>query len=109
MAMSREPVEPSTLVRYAQYLAARGRIGEAIDVQRRAAQLDPRSPLLLQQLGRLYYFNHQRDLAMQQWKKSLEIDPRFWWSHLFMSFVLRDQGDFKGWFDYQKRVFELSG
>jgi TolB-like protein/DNA-binding winged helix-turn-helix (wHTH) protein len=109
LAMAKEPVEPSTLVRYAQYLAARGRLDEAIATQRRAAELDPRSPLVLQQLGRLYYFKGRPQDALVQWKKSLDIDPRFWWSNLFMSFVYRDMGDYKGWFDQQKRVFELSG
>jgi len=103
------PTEPEVLAQYATYLAARGQLDEAIVTARRAIDLDPRSPLLRQQLGRLYYFNHQPANAIYEWNKSLEIDPDFYWSHLFLSFVYRDRGDYKAWFESRKRAFQVSG
>ena len=108
-AVSTQPVESETMMRYAQYLAARGRLDEAIVAARRAADLDPRSPLIRQQLGRYYYFNHQPENAIYEWNKSLEIDPAFWWSHQFLSFVARDRGDYRSWFEHQRKAMELAG
>ena len=108
-AISVQPAEPETLTRYAQYLAARGRLDEAIVAARRASEQDPRSPLILQQLGRYYYFNHQPENAIYEWNKSLEIDPKFWWSHLFLSIVARDRHDYKTWFEHRVRAMELAG
>ena len=108
-AIALQPTEPEVLTHYATYLAATGRLDEAIVASRQATELDPRSPLIRQQLGRLYYFNRQPANAIYEWNKSLELDPHFYWSHLFLSFVHRDRGDYKAWFESQKRAFQISG
>lgn len=63
--------------RYAIYLGAMGRHDEALDVIKRAQDLDPLSLIINAALGRLLHFAGHYDQAIQQYRKTLELDPNF--------------------------------
>jgi len=60
-----------------RYLAPMGRLDEAIAEMKRAQELDPLSPIISTNLGMAYYYARQYDQAMEQYRKTLEMDPNF--------------------------------
>ncbi len=60
-----------------EYLMAMGRIEAALEELRRALLLDPLSPILNVNYGYMLYVAHRDDEALQQFRKSAEIDPTF--------------------------------
>jgi tetratricopeptide (TPR) repeat protein len=69
---------------YADYLSAVGRHEEAVVESKRAVELDPVSPIINAWLGWRYFFARQYDLAIQQYLKTLEMDPTFAPAHLVL-------------------------
>ncbi len=59
------------------YLVPMGRTNEAIEEMRKAEQLDPLSPIIATDLGKLLYYARRYDEAETQLKKALELDPEF--------------------------------
>jgi len=62
---------------YAHYLAARGRLDEAMVEIRLAQELDPLSLIINTTVGMVFYFRRQPDRAIEQLRQTLEIDPNF--------------------------------
>ena len=108
-ALSLDPAKPETHLRYSNYLAAMGRVEEAIAEARRAQQLDPRAPLPGQTMGRYYMFLGQTDRAIEEFKKALELDPDFLWSHIFLSIAYEQKAMYDQWADYGTRAWALTG
>ena len=68
---------------YAWFLAVFGRFEEAILHHQLAKELDPLVPLYTSDLGSLYYWAGELDLALKEAKEGLELDPEFghgWWA-----------------------------
>jgi eukaryotic-like serine/threonine-protein kinase len=66
---------------YAFYLTALGRLEEAIREGQRAQELDPLSVIINRDLGLIYYYARKPDRAIEQYCKSLELDPNFALTH----------------------------
>ena len=62
---------------YAMYLAAMGRLGEAISEARRAQTLDALSPIVNTDLGWCLLYAGQGKEAVDQFRRTLEIDPKY--------------------------------
>ncbi len=62
---------------YAYYLTAIGHLHDAIAERKKAQELDPLSPVITSALGEVLYLNRQFDAAIEQYQKSLELDPNF--------------------------------
>ena len=77
---------------YAEYLAAMGRLNEAIAEKKRACQLDPLSMIINTTVGWMFYFSRQYDLAIVQIKKALEIDPDFVPAHYWLGQAYEQRG-----------------
>ena len=69
---------------YGDYLSALGRHQEAIAASERARRLDPLSPIINAWLGWRYYFAGDADRAIEQYRKTLEIEPNFAPAHLVL-------------------------
>ncbi len=108
-ALELDPANPETHLRYSNYLAAMGRLDEAIAVARRAQRLDPLAPLPGQTIGHYYYFAGQLDQAIEEYQKTLELNPDFVWSHLFLNFAYADKGMYDLAFDHWKRAWLIWG
>ncbi|MFC2085428.1 protein kinase [Bacteroidota bacterium] len=63
---------------YAEYLGVMGRLDEAITEMKKAMGLDPFSLIINSNLGWIYYFAREFDKAIEQGRKTLEINPNFW-------------------------------
>ncbi len=64
--------------RYARYLAKIGKLEEAVAEIKRAQELDPVSPTISVVVGEVLYFARQYDQAVEQFRKTLAMDPNFW-------------------------------
>ena len=63
-------------------LCALGRADEAIASIRRARELDPLSLIIGTAVGRVLHFGRQYDRALEECRKTLEMDPAFAGAHL---------------------------
>jgi TolB-like protein/Tfp pilus assembly protein PilF len=70
---------------YALYLAGMARNKEALDEIGRAQELDPLSPAISGTTGVCLYYARRYDEAIQQLRKTLEIDPNFAFARLWLS------------------------
>jgi eukaryotic-like serine/threonine-protein kinase len=62
---------------YAMYLAAMGRLDEAVGEARRAQTLDALSPIVNTDLGWCLLYAGRGSEAVDQFRKTLEIDPKY--------------------------------
>ena len=62
---------------YAANLAAAGHMDQALKEALRAQELDPVSPPTAAEVGRIYYWNRQYDLAAMALRHTLDLDPQF--------------------------------
>jgi serine/threonine-protein kinase len=66
---------------YAMYLAAMGRLDDAINAVKRAQQLDPLSPIVNSDLAWYLLYARRYDEAVDQFRKTLEIDANYVAAH----------------------------
>ncbi len=79
---------------YGFYLALLGRSEEAIRELKRAVELDPLSPAFLSDLGDVLRVARHPDESIAQHRKTIEIEPNFWITHMLLAAAYRDKGDF---------------
>jgi eukaryotic-like serine/threonine-protein kinase len=72
---------PTAHSMYARYLTARGRFREALDQMKRAQELDPLALGISTGIGLCYFYAGQYDRAIDQYRKTLEIDSAFALAH----------------------------
>lgn len=60
----------------------------------KAEQLDPLSLTISSSVGLSYYFERQYDLAIQQWKRTLDLDQNFPYGHFFLGWVWEQKKDY---------------
>ena len=77
-------------------LAALGRFEEAIAQGKRAVELDPLSPVINTDLGTTFYYAHRYEESARQLRKTLEIDPTFFYAHFNLGIALQAAGDLSG-------------
>src|SRR5438552_12305197 len=77
-------------------LAALGRFEEAIAQCKRAVELDPLSPVINTDLGTTFYYAHRYEDSARQLRKTLEIDPTFFYAHFNLGIALQAAGDLSG-------------
>lgn len=66
---------------YGMFLAAMGRVNEAIDELKRAQSLDPLSPIINTDLGWCRLYADQAVEAIKQFRTTLELDPNYVSAH----------------------------
>ncbi len=76
-AIDLNPNSPAAHHWYGSYLAKLGRSGEAQRELQKAHDLDPLSQLISTSLAWNYYASHEPDKAIEQLKKTLEIDQNY--------------------------------
>ena len=91
-----------------QPLSALGRFDEAIAEEKRAIELDPRSPNNNADFGWILMQAGRYDEAILQLRKTLEIDPTFYPAHYNLGVALQLKGDFSGAIAEYTRGQELS-
>jgi serine/threonine-protein kinase len=66
---------------YFEYLVAVGQLEKALDEIHLAWDLDPLSLIINSAVGWAFYFNRKYDKAIEQSKKTLEMDTNFLWAN----------------------------
>jgi TolB-like protein/Flp pilus assembly protein TadD len=85
-----------------------GRFNEAIAEGKRAVDLDPLSLIINASLGGTYYFARRYDEATEQLRKTLEMDPGFYYAHWNLGQALEAKGDLNAAIAEYQRAHALS-
>src|SRR5213596_1038523 len=89
-------------------LAALGRFDEAIAEGKRAVELDPLSPVINTDFGTIFYYAHRYEESAMQLRKTLEIDPTFFYAHFNLGIALQAKGDLSGAIAEYEKAKQLS-
>src|SRR6059058_948183 len=89
-------------------LAALGRFEEAIAQGKRAVELDPLSPVINTDFGTIFYYAHRYEESAMQLRKTLEIDPTFFYAHFNLGIALQAAGDLSGAIAEYEKAKQLS-
>jgi TolB-like protein/DNA-binding winged helix-turn-helix (wHTH) protein/Flp pilus assembly protein TadD len=79
---------------YAHLLMAEGRVNEALAESKRALELDVLSPVTNLHLGWHYVYSRQYDLAIDQLRKTLELEPSYGYAYWYMARAFEQQGKY---------------
>jgi TolB-like protein/Tfp pilus assembly protein PilF len=79
---------------HGDYFAARGRLEESLSEHRRALEAEPLSMIHSAGLGRALYFARHYDQALEQLRKTLDMDPSFVEAHLYLGWIYEQKGMF---------------
>src|SRR5262249_50950851 len=93
---------------YSLYLAILGRHQEALAEIKRAVELDPLNLQYNTNLGLEYDGGRQYDLAVEQFKKVIEMDPNFASAHDKLAFTSLQMGRYELWLDEWKKAAALN-
>jgi TolB-like protein/Tfp pilus assembly protein PilF len=91
-ALELNPRYPTAHQWYASFLVQMGHFDRARQEIEYAQQLDPLSPIISSNAGFYSYFQHRYDEAIQQYQKTLEIDPQFWVAHHYLGLAYAKKG-----------------
>jgi TolB-like protein/Tfp pilus assembly protein PilF len=80
---------------YSFYLSNTGRNEEAIREARRAAELDPLSPIISLHMGQTFYFARRYGEAKRALERTLELSPDFYLPRYFLGVVYLQDHKFK--------------
>jgi TolB-like protein/Flp pilus assembly protein TadD len=73
-------------------LAPEGRLDEALEEARRAALLDPLSPLTHTMVGAVHWYRKEFDAALKELDQAIALSPAYSQASLFKTFVYLSQG-----------------
>jgi TolB-like protein len=94
---------------YALYLSAKGRFKEALAEANRAYGLDPLSVIINRDLGLIYYYARQPGRAIEQYRKTLELDPNFALAHQALGRAYLEMGMYTKGVEEIQLAVRLSG
>jgi serine/threonine protein kinase/tetratricopeptide (TPR) repeat protein len=77
------------------YLVPMGRLDEAVSETRKALAIDPFSPIINANYGAFLYMQHKYTEAIEQLRKTLELQPDFLVAHWRLSEAYVFQGDYR--------------
>ena len=84
-ALELSPNYASAHLWYAWFLIWNARFDEAIQVLKRAQDLDPLSLVINDDLGLALFFSRKYNQAIEQFIKTLEIDPNYSYSNMYLA------------------------
>ncbi len=102
-ALELNPQYPTAHQWYASYLVQMGKFERARREIEQAQKLDPLSPIISSNAGFYSYFEHRYDEAIEQYQKTLEIDPNFWVARHYLGLAYAQQGA------HEQAINELRG
>jgi adenylate cyclase len=94
---------------YASYLIIMGRHQEAVSEIKRARRLAPLSLNINVQVARMLFFAREYDEAIEQCRKTLEMDPDYGGAHLFLGKIYKQKGLYREALAELERARELLG
>jgi len=94
-AIELQPNNALAHAQYALFLDAAGRAQAALDEEHVALRLDPLSSINNCNLGDILADNHQMEQAIEQYLKTIRIDPQFSLAHVGLAMAYASQGRFQ--------------
>ncbi|MDH2900891.1 MAG: adenylate/guanylate cyclase domain-containing protein [archaeon] len=94
---------------YADYLKALGRFDEALLEMKQAHEIDPLSLAISTGIGHVLYLSRQYDLAIEQYRKSVQMDPTFVQARLWFGRPYLQKGMFQEAINELEEAVKLSG
>jgi TolB-like protein/Tfp pilus assembly protein PilF/tRNA A-37 threonylcarbamoyl transferase component Bud32 len=107
-AIELNPSQTDALSLHARFLAAQGRVGEALEHAERARQLDPLSPDAALTVGLMQYYGRQYERAADELYAALSLDSRFARAYALLGRVFEAQGRFDEALDVTRRALALT-
>ena len=92
LAIDLNPNYPTARELYAYYLVAMGRIEESIEQKKRAQELDPLSIIISDDMAAGFYYARHYDQAIEQIRKTIELDPNFAGGHFWLGLIYAQKG-----------------
>jgi tetratricopeptide (TPR) repeat protein len=74
-----------------------------------ALEIDPVSPISLVWAGVTSHLAHNFDEAIDQYKRALDLDPHFIWTHMYLAQALEQTGQIKGAIREFETAIRLAG
>ncbi len=108
-AVELNPNYPTAHQFYADYLKAMGRFEEALAEMRFAQVLDPLSLSINTGLGHVLYLSRQYDLAIEQYQKTIRLDPTYVQARLWFGRPYLQKGMYKEAIAELEQAVTLSG
>ncbi len=108
-ALDLDPKSANAHFAYAHLLSNSGRHERALAEIKLARELDPLSLRTNAEEGQIFFFAKDYDNALDRLKKTIDLDPNFWLSHLFISRVYTEKGMHSEALAEAKKAAELSG
>ncbi|HXI33269.1 MAG TPA: tetratricopeptide repeat protein, partial [Gemmatimonadales bacterium] len=102
-AIALDPRYPTARQWYAFFLAAMGRLDEALAEGHTALELDPASVSIRRSVGWLYYYAHRYDQARYHITRAIEMNPTSAESYRVLAHAIAQQGD---WAEAERVVRE---
>jgi DNA-binding winged helix-turn-helix (wHTH) protein/tetratricopeptide (TPR) repeat protein len=94
---------------YAIYLSAMGRATEALDAITRAQQLEPLSLIVNTAVGRVLYLARRHDEAIEQYRRTLELDADFGDARVGLSLAYVQNSMYDAGVQEIQRAYDLPG
>jgi DNA-binding winged helix-turn-helix (wHTH) protein/TolB-like protein len=94
---------------YAHLLSNNGRHAKALEEIKLSRQLDPLTLVTNALEGQILFFAQRNDESLDRLKKTNDLEPNFWLTHLFLSRVYSEKGMHAEAVAAAKRAGELSG
>jgi DNA-binding winged helix-turn-helix (wHTH) protein/TolB-like protein len=108
-ALDLDPKNAEAHFGYAHLLSNSGRHAKALEEIKLSRQLDPVSLVTNALEGQFLFFAQRNDESLDRLKKTIDLEPNFWLSHLFISRVYSEKGMHAEAVAAAKRAGELSG
>ncbi|HEV8363395.1 MAG TPA: protein kinase [Gemmatimonadaceae bacterium] len=94
---------------YADFLAGRGRVEEALQEMQIAHSLDPVSRITGAELGWMLHLTGRSDDALRQLDQLLQLDPNYAHGHFIRGIVLTQQAEYPGAIAALRKALTLGG
>jgi DNA-binding winged helix-turn-helix (wHTH) protein/TolB-like protein/TPR repeat protein len=107
-ALDLDPKNADAHFAYAHLLSNSRRHERALVEIKVARELDPLSLRINAEEGQIFFFAKDYDNALDRLKKTIDLDPSFWLSHLFISRVYTEKGMHSEAVEEAKKAGELS-
>lgn len=108
-ALRLNPGYPNLRHWYSHYLTATGRHEESLTESLVVLDLDPLDLIINIHLAWHYIMARQYGLAIDQIRKTLDMEPNFHWGYFFLALVYEQTGQIKEALEDLKKSVELSG
>jgi serine/threonine protein kinase/Tfp pilus assembly protein PilF len=108
-SLALNPAHPTANHWYAEYLMTMGRHVEAIAGMKNSQELDPLSLIISVAIGWAFYMARRYDDAIEQLRRTVELDPNYPVTHWILGLLLRKMGHYELAIAEGEKGVKLSG